>query len=269
MAGKLTIAGSAAEAVSLKDAGSVFLAGGTEINRLGSTITAGHLISIKRVEELKEIKESVGLVSIGAGCTFSEVLASDLVPAYMKEACRFMASQTKRNMATIGGCAALLRSDSYIIPTLMAAKAKLELLEKDGDERIICIETYLEEKETYKDMLITAIILPGDDRPVLSKRYANTAQSHAVLTVSMGGDGNKDISIAAAIKNAGIYDLSDLAVELESDPDMTEEEIIDWVYGCERIAAADDIFGSEKYKRYLLGVTVSLMLEQLRKGGAR
>ncbi len=131
MAGKLTIAGSAAEAVSLKDAGSVFLAGGTEINRLGSTITAGHLISIKRVEELKEIKESVGLVSIGAGCTFSEVLASDLVPAYMKEACRFMASQTKRNMATIGGCAALLRSDSYIIPTLMAAKAKLELLEKE------------------------------------------------------------------------------------------------------------------------------------------
>lgn len=266
---KLSIVTSVFDATSLKSADSVFLAGGTEINRLGSHVTYRDLVSIKKIEELKVIRAEGEQIRIGACCTFTELIQSELIPAYLKEACHFMASMTKRNMATIGGNVALLRSDSYLVPTLIAAGARLDILARHRIRREICIETYLQEHEKYKDDLILAILLPAEVGVILSKRYANTAESHAVLTVSMGCDTKQNLSIGAAIKNAGIFDLSELAVAIEADPEITEEEILDWVYAWEEAPVKEDMFGSEKYKRYLLGVTISLMLEELRKGGAR
>ena len=152
MVDNLIIAEGLEEALKQKTKNSAFLAGGTEINRLGSTVQARKLISIGRIGELDGISDADNAVKIGAMCTFQDIIDSSLVPDYLKEACRFMGSRTKRNMATIGGNIALRRTDSYLYATLIACGAKLELLGKDGETETRCVCCYLHHHDNFKDM---------------------------------------------------------------------------------------------------------------------
>ena len=93
MAMKLLMAKSPEEAISFKTAAAAFLAGGTEVNRLGSDAAAGAetLISLKKCSGLDGISEKDGYVNIGSMCTFQQLVESDTVPGWLKEAARFMA----------------------------------------------------------------------------------------------------------------------------------------------------------------------------------
>ena len=254
MATKLLMAKSPEEAISSKTASAAFLAGGTEVNRLGSDIAekADTLISLKKCSGLSDIEEDGDAVRFGAMCTFQQIVESEKTPAYLREAALFMASRTKRNMATIGGNIAALRDDSYLLPVLFAVCAEVEVLKAGGAESM-CVNSYKEAAEADEDMLITAVRVPKNIK-VVSKRYANTAQSHAVLTMSaaMFDDG---ISMAGAVKNAGIVRFGRLEEAFNKDAGISEEAVIEMVKGCDGLRIGDDMFGSEAYKRYLIAVT--------------
>lgn len=281
MAENLIIATTMAQAVSLKDSCSAFLAGGTEINRLGSSVDAKTLVSIGKVQDLKYIAlaedktpacheggccKAPQVLRIGAMCTFQDIVESTLVPSYFKEACLYMASRTKRNMATIGGNIALKRDDSYIYPTLLACGAKLEMLDKDGNTVYKCTKRYLESGDEFKDNLIVALLLPVGEQSVFSKRISNTAQSHAALTVSAGVVGGK-LRIGAAVKNTGLVFMKCLSERL-SEKDMSEAEILEVINACDSLKFDSDIYGSPEYKKYLLSVIVCDLAKKA-KGGAR
>ncbi len=261
MAENLIIAQSAAQAASLKNGESAFLAGGTEINRLGSSIEASTLISIGRIPELDGIREEDGFVRIGAMSTFQEIVDSPVVPAYLKEACLFMGSRTKRNMATIGGNIALRRTDSYLYPTLIACHAKLEFLDGKGERESRCVNCFLKNYDELKDRLIVSVLVPKDIA-VASKRYSNTLQSHAVLTVSMGMKDGK-INLGVAAKNAGLVNLKEISAALET-KELSDEELLKMI----SLDFKQDIFGSPEYKRYLLSVTIADLSKKV-KGGKR
>ena len=251
MARELILAKTAAEAVAAKTESAVFVAGGTEVNRLGSPYDADILISLKRCSGLSDIRTDGGYVTIGSMCTFQQLVESAEVPEYLKEAVLFMASRTKRNMATIGGNIASLRSDSYLIPTLMAAGAVLEMAGSEGSSNRIGIAEYVDENEAGK--LIVSITVPAEAK-VVSKRYANTAQSHAVLTMSASLS-EEGIWLDGAVKNVGLLHFCDLEKAFREDPDISEEKIIEMVRSCSGLHTADDMFGSDEYKRYLIAVT--------------
>ena len=253
MATKLFMAKSPEEAAVSRTATAAFLAGGTEVNRLGSDIAekSDTLISLKKCSGLDGIEEDAGYVSIGAMCTFQDLVESDKVPGWLKEAALFMASRTKRNMATIGGNIAAKRSDSYLIPALSAAGAVLELLGSDTKAKRIGIAEYLD--GAYDEKLITSVTVPKELRMV-SKRYANTAQSHAVLTMSAALT-EEGIFMNGAVKNVGLLHFCDLEKAFNEDPDISEEKIIEMVRTCTGLETADDMFGSDAYKRYLIAVT--------------
>lgn len=270
MAEKLIIATSIEEAVSLKDSSSIFLAGGTEVNRLDSPCNAEVLVSIGRVgmdtidETDAEIdclkgKKSGRFIRIGAMCTFQELVDSLSVPDYLREACLFMSSRTKRNMATIGGNIASARDDSYLLATLIACGAAVEL-DCKGKKHVYGVCRYLKEKAGYPDSLITAVLLPKKEMTVVSKRYANTAASHAPVTVSLSLSEGK-YRIGAAVKNAGVRRLVEVE-DLVNSKSATDEEISKAV----DLDIKDDMFGSAKYKRYLLGVTVTDLIKKAAGG---
>ncbi len=74
--------------------------------------------------------------------------------------------------------------------------------------------------------------------------------------------------MGAAVKNGGIYYLADLMAAIQKDHDIAEEKLVDMVLTCKGAKFPTDMFGSEKYKRYLLGVTVSNLLRDAKvKGG--
>ena len=249
MVKQLIIAKTAEEAVSLKGQRSAFLAGGTEINRLGTTCEASRLIGIGRVptldgiDEYTDAEKGVKYIRIGPMSTFQDIVDSPLVPAYLKEACLFMGSRTKRNMATIGGNIALRRTDSYLYATLLACHARLDLMCKDGAVIRKCTKAYLEDFKAYADMLIVSVLVPVDS-VVFSKRYANTVQSHAVLTVSVGlAEGKMRYAVAAKDTYLGL---------------LPENELV----------FKDDIYGSAEYKKYLLSVTIADLDKKVRGGAA-
>ena len=263
MATQLLMAKSPEEALSFKTAAAAFLAGGTEVNRLGSDAAADAdtLISLKKCSSLDGIEKDTGYVVIGSMCTFQQLIESDKVPAYLKEAAYFMASRTKRNMATIGGNIAAGRSDSYLIPTLASAGAVIGLCCKDGKAVKLGITEYLDRKDEFENALITSVTVPENLR-LVSKRYANTAQSHAVLTMSAALT-EEGIWLNGAVKNVGLLHFCDLEKAFREDPDISEEKIIEMVKTCTGLHTEDDMFGSDAYKRYLIAVTAYDLHRQL------
>lgn len=261
MADKLIIAGTPAEAVASKNAQNIYMAGGTEVMRLGSLVSADSYVSIRRIPEMTGIEADGDTIRAGAACTFQQLADCELVPGYMKESLRFMASRTRRNMATIGGNIAIRRDDSFLIPTLIAASARVSLLGQNGSCEV-SVKDYVFDKDKYEGLLITAVCFPAKDILVRSYRSANTAQSHARLTASLSLAGGR-YTACAAVKNSGIYMLDDLAAEL-SGRRMSEDEIVTFVKNKADIHLDDDLlYGSADYRRYLTGISFALMYEEL------
>ena len=277
MVENLIIAKNIAEAISLKDSNSAFLAGGTEINRLNGSADVPTLISIGRIEELDGMSEvddprkgphATGgkFLRIGSMCTFQEIIESQSAPLWLKDACHFMASRTKRNMATIGGNVALIRDDSYLYATLLASGSILELQDNNGTLMFKCTKRYLEEHETFKDCLITAVLVPLCS-VVVSKRYANTAESHAILTMS-ASTVNGELRITAALKGTGVFILHHISEMLQKG--ALEQEVLDFVKSHTGVKVVSDMYGSDAYKKYLLGITAyDLAKKVLSNGGCK
>ena len=269
MAENLLIANTAEEAVNCKTAGNVYLAGGTEIMRLNSYVDADSYVSIRKISQMRKVTPSVGSVDIGAACTFQEIIDAGSAPDYLKEALHFNASRTRRNMATIGGNIAICRDDSYLVPTLMAAGAELDLLNTNGEIERVTVEGYISGKDKYADSLITNIRLSTGGITVKSSRSANTAQSHARLTASLGfKDG--EYSAYAAVKKLGIVKMGTLMKEMNSDKTLSEDEIVEIVKNDAGIALEDDLlYGGADYRKYLIGITFALLYEGINNEGGR
>lgn len=256
--------------------GTEFLAGGTEINRLHSPVACERVVSLKNLH-LDAISVIDDVVTIGALATFQSVLEHTGVPSYLREALSFCGSRTKRNMATIGGNVALCRDDSYLMPTLLAAKARLVLgdIVSDGTyaEEDIPIREYHAFREHFAESLILAIVLNKRERFVASSRFSRTLQSPAAVTVSFGADVSgaspHDVRICAAIKGSGVVRLVRIEEGVSSGRFPVPED------AGTQIAAdsdfVDDTTGSAAYKRYLLGTAVSALhrrcLASVAKGG--
>ena len=262
MAKELLIPGSLSEALNLNG---TFLAGGTEINRKGSFVEADSLIYLKKIGELTGISSEDGTVKYGAMVTFEEAVESGLTPDYFREALMFMASRTKRNMASIGGNIAICRDDSYIIPALVSAGAGLVLVSKDGNEQNISVSSYVNGEGRGK--LIKSVIIPAG-RKVCNKRFANTAMSHSFVNMSFGyGTHGEDSIFAVAIKNSGIYVLDGKELGCHCEPGKYDaaafEEKLHDFFNNWQVNIPSDMYGSEEYKRYLIGAALAGIIDDI------
>ncbi len=281
MVENLILAKDVAEAVALASKpDAAYLAGGTEINRLNSSVEASSLVALNRVSELNFIKKEGSFVEFGAMCTFQQIVDAKETPEYFKTACLYMASRTKRNMSTIGGNIALCRDDSYLWPTLLACDASFKLVAvagADGDaaagadggaggeKSFVGADFYLENHEELAGQLIYSVVIPCSVN-IASKRYSNTSQSHAVLTMS-AANGPNGLKIAVALKKAGLFTLPVLA-RLISDG-ASDEEVQARVKACDGLKLEDDLlFGSAAYRKYLIAIT-AYDLSQKVLGGAK
>lgn len=262
MAEKLIIAQSAEEAVKAKTSENVYIAGGTEAMRLGTSVDCDSYVSVRKVPAMHQVRTSDNNISIGAACTFQELLDSEDVPEYLKEALCFMTSRTRRNMATIGGNIATCRNDSFLVPTLLAAGAEVCLMDESEETKSIGLESYIAGRSQYKDALIVSILIPRI-AAVKSARSANTAQSHARLTAALGVKDGRYYAVAA-IKNYGLVKFGTLMTRL-SQGGLSEDEIVELFKNDAKIALTDDrLYGGAAYRKYLLGITFAQMYEELK-----
>lgn len=222
---------SAAEAVQLRYASpdtTAYLAGGTDDLRLGGAAEGKELIDINALG-FNTIEEKDGKLYIGAQVTLQQLVDSDLIPAFIKEAAKFCASFAKRNSATVGGNLALRRDDSYLAAALCAADAKLIALSAKG-EKEEKVYDYL--KGSCKCLLEYIVI--DKNREGWVKRFGNTSSSHAALIAAVSGD-----IYALTVKGSGLA--------CGNTPDLYET-----------MEFCDDLSGSAEYKKYLAKTVFSL-----------
>ena len=206
----------------------VYLAGGTDDLRLGGAAEGKDLIDITGFD-FNTIAEKDGKVYIGALCTLQDVIESELVPAFIREAAGFCASFAKRSSATVGGNLGLRRSDSYLAAALTAADATLKSITPHG-EQDKPVGEYL---QSDCKRLIEYVVV-DKDRTGSVKRFGNTSSSHATLIAAESG---------------GIYALSVQGSGLVygTTPDIAEQ-----------VTYVDDLTGSAAYKKYLAGIVFTL-----------
>ncbi len=219
---------SAEEAVRLRHEieGSAYLAGGTEVMRLGSSLSScSALIDISGLG-LSGIKEEDGCVVIGAMTTLEEIKNSPLVPDFIRSAAAADASLQLRNAATIGGNFALRRNDSYMISAILAAESEADLMCHEGQKRKSAA-AFLEKKEC-RALLLSFSVKAGRTGEV--RRISRASHAHAAVT-------------GAFSEGVYAYAVSGSGIAYGNDKDVWKE-----------IGFASDLTGSAEYKRYLASV---------------
>ncbi len=257
------------------NAKSVFYAGGTEINRIGSTVEAKTAISLAKLG-LDTITDEGETIRIGSMVTLQQLIDSPLVPVWLKDAARFCGSFTKRNMATIGGNLALMSDYSYLAPALLASRCRLftaNLTEKGiYSEDSIPIREYHAYHKQFSGTLLLSISIYKDDRFVGSLRFGMSSQSQAAVTVGFGAmkDSEQVISqvrVYVAVHGKGVQRLDKVENGIENG-ELTRRDDVQLSVG-HKLEAVDDISGSSDYKRYIASEGVGQLFSLFIKGGTR
>lgn len=191
------------EALELRSAHDVIPYGGGTDLMIEAAKDVSYLF-VNKVPEMKQIVDDGEYIRIGGSCTFTEVLASPLVPQLMKEAVSRIAAPAIRNAGTMAGNIGngSAKADSVLID--FAAGAKLRLASVRG-ERIVPIEEFYKGRKQLdlaKDELIVEILLPREGLENYFYQKVGARNALAISRLSFAGvlrmDGDKIAEIAIA-----------------------------------------------------------------------
>lgn len=176
------------EALGILAEGSVTpYAGGTDLMREDREDTA--YMFINKLPELKGIAREGEFVRIGAGCTFTEALENELVPALMREALSKIGAPAVRNLGTMGGNIGNGSAKADTVTVEFACDAKLRLASVRG-ERVISIDSFYKgrrELDLAPDELIVEILLPAAGLDNWYYKKVGPREALAISRVSFAG----------------------------------------------------------------------------------
>jgi CO/xanthine dehydrogenase FAD-binding subunit len=151
----------------------------------GGTFSLNHLkkaakypsdvVGLKKVSALRGIKDSKGVVTIGAMATMAQIAVSGIIrknfPSLV-EACSKSATTPIRNMATIGGNVASRFFWVDLPAVLISLGAKVSIA-TPGKERVVSIKEFLGSKPPEK-FILTKVVLPKSDSLSFYFRHTKT-----------------------------------------------------------------------------------------------
>lgn len=154
---------------SIENGDKTILAGGTDLmvrkKRWSGVIPNFEkpVVFIGNIAELKELKLQRENIIIGAGCTFTDLIESDIVPEFIKTSALNVASPAIRNIATIGGNICNASPAADILPPFYAAQAIL-VIESLNSRREIPVENFIKgpgKTDLKPNEILTEIIIPN------------------------------------------------------------------------------------------------------------
>ncbi len=281
---------SLAEAVKAKAEfpGAVPIAGGTDVMvEINFDVRRPQaLLDLTRVPELTAWELADGMVRLGAGVTYAQVIAElgGLLPG-LAMAARTVGSPQIRNRGTVGGNLGAASPAGDCHPVLLAAGAAVQAASVRGSRLIPAAEFFLGPKRSAleADELITAVLIPPARGP---QQFAKIGTRNAMVIAvcafalelraaersvgtGIGSAGptplrapDAEAFLAGALAEAGLWES---AAPL---PDGVSQR-----FGELAAAAArpiDDVRGTAAYRRHALGVlarrTVAWAWDSYRQG---
>lgn len=233
----------------------VFLAGGTQVNR--APLDCGRPASVIDIREAVSgglVQEGTDVV-IGAMASLQEIVDSEAVPAPLREAAGFIPTRSIRNQATIGGNIAAGRSDSYLIPALIALSGTVRTA--DGN---ISVEEYV--RDGHRELIIDVHVpLPVGPCVVVKESRSHVALPVVSAAVSMvPGEASSDgvpsgVCIAVGCVASKTVRLTAVEEGIVSGLLKNRDDIEAAIRA--EIRPETDILGSAEYKTYINGVVVA------------
>lgn len=182
-----------------REKGGAWLAGGTVllVNKHQGKPINPELISLDKLNELKQIRETENEVIIGALVTFDELEKSEVIrsrfPALWKAACQVGGPQI-RHRATIGGNIAVASPASDGVTPLMALDASLRLIGPEENRIVKLTEFYTGKFKTdikSDELLAEVIISKNSTWSGFVKVGKRSALAVSCLNASMAKIGDK------------------------------------------------------------------------------
>ena len=261
------------------------LAGGTDVMvavNVGS-LRFDSVVALRAIDELKQVEVDAdrGLVRIGAGVTYTRLLAGDVVstvPA-LAQAARTVGSPQIRNAGTIGGNLATASPAGDTLPVLVALDARVEIASVAGRRTVPVQELLTGPKRTSlrPGELITAVLVPivrGHQeyrkvgvRNAMVIAVASVAAvvdlDHRSVAIGLGSVGPVPLRAPdAEAWMAGRLGWHDDGIALDERADLEQFAAL--------VAAAarpiDDHRGSAAYRRHAVGVMAARCLRSALPG---
>lgn len=259
------------------------LAGGTD---LMVETNFGHrqpsdVLAIAGIAELRSIDVADGLVRLGAGVTYTQLLhhsAAALVPA-LAQASRTVGSPQIRNAGTIGGNLGTASPAGDTLPVLAALDATVELASAAGTRSVPMQEFIIGVKRTVRQPgeLITAVTIPV---AAGWQGYAKVGVRNAMVISTAGVCLTVDIA-----KRSTCFALGSVApgIVRPHEAEAWVAERVDWdrnhiseslaQEAGQRVAAAarpiDDHRSTAAYRRHAVAVLAARQLRRAFAGSAR
>jgi len=262
-----------------------FLAGGTELvpdYRRGRE-EAGHLISLRDVPGLAEVRDDAGALRIGAMVRLQDIVDSDLVRAAfpaLAEATAAIGGSQVRHQGTIGGnfCRAVPCADTP--PPCIVGGATVTLVSADGERSLPAEAFFLGPRATVLDTgeVLVCVVVPKqpDHSGASYQRFTlRKGQALAVAAVAARIVLEGETIVEARIALGAVAPVPHFAAEA-SEALAGKQVSGDAFADAARRAAAearpiDDIRGTAAFRRHLVGVLThrALAFAARRAGEAR
>ena len=174
----------------LADGGWVMLAGGTDFYpSLGEEPMRRDVLDMSHIKELRGVAKTADGWRIGALCTWSDLIRTELPPAFnaLKQAAREVGSIQIQNRATIVGniCNASPAADG--VPALLILDCVVELVSTRG-VRTVALNEFIQGNRKIArnhDELVSAIFVPDSATKGQSGFFKLGARKYLVISIAM------------------------------------------------------------------------------------
>ncbi len=259
------------------------VAGATEVMVMFSAgkLGARRLVNLWGLSELREIREDAASLTLGGGCTFSQIRGHEGVRRHfplLAQAASWTGSIANQNRATVAGNIANASPAADSPPALLAYDAELELVSARGVRRIAYRNFHLGYKQTALDRaeLIRSVVLKKHFDGYFSYgRKTGARNAQAISKVCMAGVGRirggkvDDVGI-------GIGAVAPTPLRLRAVEALVRGEAIDEgrIRAARKaldaaIAPIDDIRSVAEYRRFVAGNLLEEFLRGLAASGER
>lgn len=188
---------------------STIYAGGTDLmveKRKGKATPADltlPIVHIKDIKELNQIEINENYLEIGACCSYTDILANELIPEILKEAILTIGGPAVRNNGTIGGNICNASPAADCVPVLSVLDSII-LVESSRNKREISISDFIlgRKKVDFKeDEVLTKIKIPYKYcKNLIYEKFVKVGLRNAMtlskVSIAIIADEKKNIHIA-------------------------------------------------------------------------
>jgi len=253
------------------------IAGGTDVmvQYSAGQLRTMKLVSIWNLPELRRMEVVGGELQIGAGCTYTDLLAHDLVNQefpLLSSAARSTGGIANQNRGTLGGNIVNASPAADSLPSLLVYEAELRLVSLRGERRLPYTSFHLAYRKTRlePDELIRAVCLPMRFSGYYARaRKVGARKAQAISKVCLAGLGQIVDGVVEDIRLA-LGSVAPIPIRLTATEQIVRGKRISpqLVQDARQATVAevrpiDDIRSTARYRAAVAGNLVAEFLEQL------